>query len=99
MSEHTPGPWEYDQFENGEMSVFCAKLDSKYHGDWIAHLSHEGETDEANARLIAAAPELLAACKAALEDLYAIPSVDLSGGARVVRDYLRAAFAKAKGIE
>jgi hypothetical protein len=61
MSAHTPGPWELRQ--------------STRHGYWfIDYPQQEGsatltklDCDEADARLIAAAPELLEALKDAIE--------------------------------
>ena len=63
MSKHTPGPWHV-----------VGESDPEIHGpdgEWITHQVCSGAGDEnndgqANARLIAAAPDLLAACKAAL---------------------------------
>jgi hypothetical protein len=54
MSAHTPGPWA--AIDNGH----CWSVESKSH--WIASTQFCFATEtEANARLIAAAPELLAA--------------------------------------
>lgn len=51
---YTPGPWEYRQFyENGELSGFTVS--------GIADIPEISDTAEANARLVAAAPELLEA--------------------------------------
>lgn len=72
MAEHTPGPWYLAQMGYG--SIVCAKaatllplrmgvihLDIVARTDW-----NRGEEDEANARLIVAAPDLLAALKGVL---------------------------------
>jgi hypothetical protein len=54
MSKHTPGPWRYSEAYGYIDSV----------NDTIVDLGDvRTETERANARLIAAAPELLAACK------------------------------------
>jgi hypothetical protein len=66
MSAHTPGPWS----KNGLPRDFIGiETDDVY----VAHVLRDGHTPDggplqavANARLIAAAPELLAAAKAAL---------------------------------
>lgn len=51
MSGHTPGPWQLDGF---------GRIECRYFGNKIAELINHNElTFEANARLIAAAPELL----------------------------------------
>lgn len=64
---HTPGPWEYD------MDYIVAPDPNGVHRDIyiaeIAHVDDEGriaspEQQDANRRLIAAAPDLYAACKA-----------------------------------
>ena len=80
-SKHTPGPWSYGNI-----------LKILKHGPdpWADHSS-----DEANARLIAAAPELLSVC------YYVLESMDVGGEqsraffAEIFR--LKEAIAKAKG--
>lgn len=63
MTEHTQGPWSYcDDFsevqcEGGFLTV--AK---------VLPIAEEGD-ERANGRLMAAAPDLLAACRLALQDL------------------------------
>ena len=58
MSEHTPGPWlVYDLLimsENADKTTICD----------VSHFGSNDNEDHANARLIATAPELLAACEA-----------------------------------
>lgn len=64
MSKHTPGPWNWENdrtilvAENGER--IASDADAQY--DLL-----DGPNADANANLIAAAPDLLAACKAALD--------------------------------
>ena len=74
---HTPGPWylstkrplasaDSDNIERKEFYVFATKGNiATIPTDLISHVNQDAE---ANARLIAAAPDLLAACKGALED-------------------------------
>jgi hypothetical protein len=57
-NKHTPGPWEVDysgparlEIKGGEQSIALCNMQCD-----------DGDVDEANARLISAAPELLAAC-------------------------------------
>ncbi len=57
MSEHTRGPWEVGQYP---------WLIDDNAGDEVAQVSSSRIEYAANARLIAAAPDLLAACKKAL---------------------------------
>ncbi len=64
MSKHTPGPWEHDmQF------IVCPDSSGLHHDLYVAEIVQEDEEgrcvdedqQDANARLIAAAPELLEA--------------------------------------
>ena len=52
--EHTPGPWTWD----------CDHVETEASGHIVAHVYGQYPTYEANARLIAAAPEMLEALKA-----------------------------------
>lgn len=96
MSEHTPGPWD------------SHKSDEVMAGDWDKHIAtawnnNTIEPDEAtaNARLISAAPCLLAACEKALavfgneilSDRMAIEQAERFEAILI----LTAAIAKAKG--
>ena len=65
MSEHTPGPWH---IHNGSPTTVVGPT-----GGWIAQLwkwATGKKMAEANARLIAAAPDLLQALKIARDALY-----------------------------
>lgn len=71
MSKHTPGPWEV--YHDGYHDVWSVEgggdtLCALYFLDEETHRRHPiGEPNaEGNARLIAAAPMLLEACKAAM---------------------------------
>lgn len=77
MSEHTPGPWEFDPDNTGKTYDVCYGIYSYpdpqgWAGPTVAHVpirSHgrvpvNEEGARANARLIAAAPDLLYALKA-----------------------------------
>ena len=56
---HTPGPWrQWRDMDPNEALQICAM-----ETDFICAISGENTNAQANARLIAAAPELLAACK------------------------------------
>lgn len=63
MSKHTPGPWRVGE------SCRVADIKAGYNA-LIARVEIEsaGDRGDANARLIAAAPDLLEALKHALED-------------------------------
>jgi hypothetical protein len=82
MSGHTLGPWHIGGnglivYSLGGYAICDVKT---FHG--------RVDDDTANARLIAAAPELLEACKMALDD---------GDCQTVTEDWLRKAIAKAEG--
>ena len=84
--KHTPGPWNYDR------SGYSLYVNSGR--ELVTALSMDGkrlETSEANARLIAAAPDLLDALLMVLDDPNA-----LDGRPRTY-EYVHAAIAKATG--
>jgi len=96
---HTPGPWTIHE------SAFSSSLVKELHigtptrtaacvyDDCAAGISVRSEV-EANARLIAAAPELLAALEALCEDKYLADPINADRMRAA-----RAAIAKAKGGE
>ena len=91
---HTPGPWGYDGTEvHAEHLVICNAYRSRTddEGNWMPN-----EEVEANARLIAAAPELLEAARLANQEL-----IDLGQGssASPALRALWSAIAKAEGRE
>jgi hypothetical protein len=93
MSEqHTPGPWGYSKCRCGH--PVC----HSYH---INHSRSNGAFDEADARLIAAAPDLLAALEGLFEQCAMVHKHwgDGANGkeADAAQDAGRAAIAKARG--
>lgn len=87
MSKHTPGPWEWNKNYRGLDGPGGAVIleYAPYEGMWVP--DYAGDWSEANARLIAAAPELLEA----LQDL-----CDTLGECGATAK-ARAAIAKAEG--
>jgi len=92
MSKHTPGPWQTDQAEHdapyqdirihaGKGSICCVWIDDAPLHDYNAE-------QRANARLIAAAPELLEALRWTARALHAEHPAAIKA---------RAAIAKATG--
>ena len=77
---HTPGPWDYDIILD-----ICTESNDLSEGG-------NQSVDEANARLIAAAPELLEACEAAYANLKPAYSSE-----HIVIRRLRAAISAATG--
>ena len=65
-TKHTPGPWIVDRGTTSQGDLFIHVADESVRG-WTCVASVHGEIPEGavgNARLIAAAPDLLAACEA-----------------------------------
>ena len=88
MYQHTKGPWHTKR--DGFSTVY---IEARIGGGWIQEVAACGpaaegkDQQEANARLIAAAPDLLIACRQAL---YALKG-------REHDQFLRDAIAKATG--
>ncbi len=108
MSKHTPGPWEYRLSEGGRHEVAGgAPRGGHIHGKcyvadcMISAAYRSSEETQANARLIAAAPELLSCLHWAEAQLSAFPRDELADMARAGFEMklgkIRAAIAKAEG--
>lgn len=90
-AQHTPGPWRIDESEHAPVAHVRVVADFPEWGTGIAMCGrNDSPIANANARLIAAAPDLLAVCKDTLMVL----------GERnvfpVAQSFLRAAIAKAE---
>ncbi len=88
MNTHTPGPWELrgSRLVTDSQGVLIAEnIGANYPG-----------TPEANARLIAAAPDLLAACKRMSEALRNAPHETQNAYQGILTD-IDNAIAKAEG--
>jgi hypothetical protein len=87
MSKHTPGPWEVGYHDkHGQRTVLSQHIEICT--CWHHSVGAIEKEMEANARLIAAAPELLAA-------LQMVMSLYGDGFAADAQAYARAAIAKA----
>ena len=90
---HTPGPWE-----NASVGIGLSATQVV----WFGENTNKGiqvigtGKDKANARLIAAAPELLEQCKL-FEKLLTVMIMEGDSGADLERDNLRAVLAKVEG--
>lgn len=77
MSNHTPGPWKIEDEEaSGGWPIIASDGADGY--IYVAQCEWIGDGDEqskANARLIAAAPALLEACKEILRALAFVPGI------------------------
>lgn len=108
MTKHTPGPWKILKVADS-LGIIPAKRppgvkrSSDVEDIASVDLANEQHDGQANARLIAAAPDLLAVCEAALRHLQ--PEVEdevyeeREGRASTLHDQLLTAIAKAKGRE
>lgn len=95
MSNHTPGPWESPETD-GHWRVICSRINGKRRT--IAQVC-KGDRRDANARLIAAAPELLVALELLTADmkfLYRDQDGDMDHDGI---QFAEAAIRKAKGEE
>lgn len=78
QSKHTPGPWTFDATLKGttihvdgfdpEEATVVARTNEGDLWDFVCCMC-KTDRDKANARLIAAAPDLLVACKALIEHI------------------------------
>lgn len=89
-AQHTPGPWTFEAGDHGKdgFEVYSQHLAMRAR---VTGANGDVAVRRANARLIAAAPELLHACEQAVEWLEGWASADPYIGV------LRAAIAKATG--
>lgn len=93
MSTHTPGPWFV------KVNPIWHAVRS-YNSDYVAeHIRGASDAQRAaNARLIAAAPDLLEALKRAVKVIHELSDYDPKGGNDLdYADFTQAAIAKAEG--
>lgn len=92
---HTPGPWHIRKGPDRYIVADPEKVDGGISWVTVARAYPDAKEQDANARLIAAAPELLAACEAALRYLdYTDP---MGVESQEEQDLLDAAIRKARG--
>ncbi len=98
----TPGPWT----NRGNHLIIANRIDSdspevvtlipQQNSPW--QMAESWEERAANARLIASAPMLLAACKAMITRFYTLTTEEFSnGGEKIERDLMIAAIKTAEG--
>ena len=83
--KHTPGPWTNEGPYHNDLLIIGPAPDHRE----IAQVCGQDDEAEANARLIAAAPDLLAACEHVAKYTHNL----------VLAEILRAAIAKARGVK
>lgn len=86
MSEHTPGPWEVYEGKPEEMEILILAEGGDIGAVWWSLTTGPQPVDEANARLIAAAPDLLEA----LECIRSEVPLDIAQAVKVERAYRKA---------
>lgn len=97
-SKHTPGPWNVDEYTSGNsmfgFSPACAVM-CRDNNKVICEIPDYtmGQFDKEDARLIAAAPDLLKACRRVMERYVHV----LGGLSDDALDEVQAAIAKATG--
>lgn len=91
-AKHTPGPWYSEMNVDGEINTWA--FDDPGSPRIGVAKAYKNKNAEANARLIAAAPDLLAALERVLECRRFKISLDTNAAAL---EQARAAIAKAKG--
>ena len=93
---HTPGPWRHSAMRYGNITA----NNGEFQVAQVPESNNAGVSDQhaANARLIAAAPELLAACQDTLHGLNNWTTKEFARGYDAgMRDRLRLAIAAARG--
>ena len=103
-TQHTPGPWFYDWSSktNGVVNQFhigpqIGPLDEMGNVEPLITVDNDSDEAEANARLIAAAPELLEALAEVEIFIANMPKGIGRGAAAPVYNKIEAAISKAKG--
>lgn len=95
MSAHTPSPWTFVQSGTGDFPIWNVRIGTR--GLITLPATAGMETMDADARLIAAAPELLEACKLIVSVFDALPPTSAARTERLQINAARAAIAKATG--
>ena len=99
--KHTPGPWVYRPNKDDNWGVVrsadglpvAQACVGRWSKDFDTHRTNKTDPGEANARLIASAPELLAALEFCVDAL----NTEAGGLYKAHIEQARAAIAKAKG--
>jgi hypothetical protein len=94
MPKHTPGPWELSQDDANRM---CIDADEVLLARCVAKWDGSGHGNRYDALLMAAAPELLEACKAAMLLFDGDDSLQAHATLKSLPKQLQAAIQKAEG--
>ena len=98
MADYTPGPWTVEEYGDDDVPTLVIHKDSESRVCFMATPGSRGDPAkiEADARLIAAAPDLLAACKHAMTIALEYDETGFAGTV-VLKRMLREAITKATG--
>lgn len=98
MSKHTPGPWQINAISNEREKISIIDADMCFVAEvWKTYVNGESR-QQANASLIAAAPELLEACQALLDGILFTRGASMSEDRRrTLTTIARQAINKAEG--
>ena len=94
QNKHTPGPWKSNPYQHSVIHGFAVYSD-KVCLDKVA----DGIKSEANAHLIAAAPEMLDALESVLFYLESFQSIEKSKDREQEKSKIKGAIAKARGLK
>ena len=92
--KHTPGPWETEDRNNDLRVIWSSRKTQVARTDTSIH--HSRQEQEANARLIAAAPDLIEALKAVQKRYADISGFTIDGENKKTLDIVDAAIEKAE---
>ena len=93
-NKHTPGPWKVIGKDKTEIGALLGTPEAIVIADTRFFQEPTNPRERADARLIAAAPDLLAACEAALDNIPYVAAVQWDYD---LAQQLKAAIAKARG--
>jgi hypothetical protein len=96
QTQHTPGPWELAERSGRSDSRLAAVLNDAESDAYIIISASDPDEESANARLIAAAPELLDALRQVVIEATESPNSD-ANRLELILELARAAIAKATG--
>jgi hypothetical protein len=97
MSEHTPGPWVFE--DHGEGQALYSGRDAQHHGLNLCLVTQWDRDWHNNARLIAAAPELLEALQALYDEQNGAPLELHRDDWERAMEMASVAIAKARGVD
>jgi hypothetical protein len=98
-AEHTPGPWSYGQVGDDCFTLFFDDSGDGC-GDGEVYISDAADDNsEANARLIAAAPDMLEALEGLLKNAPRPKSIRKDFSYTLYLEAAKTAIAKARGTE